>query len=412
MWVFEKLVQKDVAAQAGVGDPAVFLGVGDAVEEEAVVAEAVAAGIGPEAFEAQMNARAADAKSHLTLDDEFAALFGDYATPAPVKPETATASDLAPPRLFQDTFAYATAMIERLSRPEEEVFENAPTIAREERLIKLTIPDDMKARDGFGYATEGAVDGRYMPEEAVGPGDRIELTDQAQVINRGIEVARMQERSWPTTQYLWDNHPILEWFSDRASTFFPEHSAPVALLSGRLLADEVAVVLHGAIPNGNGAPVVDRWAVVSIMPGKKPQIEEIPNFLGRTRLAGDTPNRAPENLTLAQQAVPTAVDFFQTHLVELRRVRNAEVQRELDTVLVRLAALESRFKAQLTLDLGVSTETNGVMNPVEKRRLTLRLAKEQQIERLFRDWTEWFERTRRMVDDPNPHVDVKAVFLG
>ena len=52
------------------------------------------------------------------------------------------------------------------------------------------------------------------------------------------------------------------------------------------------------------------------------------------------------------------------------------------------------------------------LSPAEKRRLTLRRIREQKIERLFQDWTDWFERTRRMVADPNPYVDVKAVFVG
>ena len=52
------------------------------------------------------------------------------------------------------------------------------------------------------------------------------------------------------------------------------------------------------------------------------------------------------------------------------------------------------------------------LSPLEKRRLTLRRVKEQQIDRLFYDWAEWFERTRQMVDDPNPYVEVKAVFVG
>lgn len=51
--------------------------------EEAVVAEAIASGIGAEAFERQMDERAADAVTQMSLDDEFAALFGDYAGPAP-----------------------------------------------------------------------------------------------------------------------------------------------------------------------------------------------------------------------------------------------------------------------------------------------------------------------------------------
>jgi len=410
MWVLEKLVAKDEAAQAGVGDPAVFLGAGDADGEEAVVAEAVATGIGAEAFERQMDARAAEAVTHMSVDDEFAALFGDYAAPAPA--DAAPPTDQAPPRLYPDTFTYARAMIERLSRPEEKAFPELPKIHQADRLIQLAIPDDMRARDGFGYASEGAVDSRFMPEEAVGPGGRIELTDQPGVINQAINDAKAQERAWPTVQFLWDGHPILQWFADRSSTFFPEHAAPVAPLIGRLPPGDVAVILHGAIPNANGAPVVDRWAVVIRSSDRTVRIEEVDAFLERTRLAGDTPSRPLEDLSAAQAAIPVAVDRFQTHLVDLRKTREADIQRDLDVVLDRLSALETRFRTQLTLDLGDVPGTDEGLSPVEKRRLTIRRKREQEIEKLFHDWTDWFERTRKMVADPNPHVDVKAVFVG
>lgn len=410
MWVLEKLVAKDEAAQAGVGDPAVFLGAGDADGEEAVVAEAVATSIGAEAFERQMDARAAEAVTHMSVDDEFAALFGDYAAEAPA--DAAPSTDQAPPRLYPDTFTYARAMIERLSRPEEKAFPELPKIHQADRLIQLAIPDDMRARDGFGYASEGAVDSRFMPEEAVGPRGRIELTDQPGVINQAINDAKAQERAWPTVQFLWDGHPILQWFADRSSTFFPEHAAPVAQLSGRLPPGDVAVILHGAIPNANGAPVVDRWAVVIQSADGTVRIEEVAAFLERTRLAGDTPSRPLEDLSAAQAAIPVAVDRFQTHLVDLRKTREADIQRDLDVVLDRLSALETRFRTQLTLDLGDVPGTDEGLSSVEKRRLTIRRKREQEIEKLFHDWTDWFERTRKMVADPNPHIDVKAVFVG
>jgi superfamily II DNA or RNA helicase len=412
MWVLEKLVAKDEAAQAGVGDPAVFLGAGDAEGEEAVVAEAIASGIGAEAFERQMDERAAEAVTHMSLDDEFAALFGDYADPAPATAPNRASTEDGPPRLFKDTFTYATAMIERLSWPEENAFAEMPGIFDDDRLIRLTVPNDMRSRDGFGYASEGAVDGRFMPEEAVGPGGRIELTDQALVINLAISDAKAQERAWPTVQFLWDGHPILAWFADRASMFFPEHSAPVAPLVGRLAPGEVAVILHGAIPNANGAPVVDLWAAVIRAQDGTVRIEDVGAFITRTRLAEDTPSRPFEDLSSAKAAIPIAVDRFQTHLVELRKAREADIQRDLDAVLDRLSALESRFRAQLTLDLGDVPADDAGMTPVAKRRLTIRRKREQEIEKLFQDWTEWFERTRKMVADPNPHVDVKAVFVG
>lgn len=411
MWVLEKLVEKDKAAQSGVGDPAVFLGTGDADQEEVVVAEAVASGIGAEAFDAEMSTRVADAQTHMSLDDEFAALFGDYATPSAAEPEASAAPEQDPPQLFPDTFTYATKMIERLSRPEDGVFPSAPSFALKDRMIRISLPEDMLARDGFGYASEGAVDGRYMPEEAVGPGSRIELTDQAQVINQAIDQAKMQERSWPTVQYLWDAHPILDWFADRASTFFPEHSAPVAPLSG-LTNGQIAVVMHGAIPNANGAPVIDRWAVMVQQPDGSTCMEEVQDFIARMRLANDTPGRTVKDLAPAQASIPIAVDRFQSHLVDIRRERAAQIQRDLDAVLDRLGELEGRFRAQLALDLGEEPSNDAGLSPAEKRRMTIRRAKEQRIERLFEDWAEWFGRTRQMVEDPNPYVDVKAVFVG
>jgi superfamily II DNA or RNA helicase len=410
MWVLEKLVAKDEAAQAGVGDPAVFLGAGDAEGEEAVVAEAIATGIGAEAFERQMDARAAEAVTNMSIDDEFAALFGDYAAPAPT--DASPPTDQAPPRLYPDTFTYAQAMIERLSRPEEKAFSELPKIQAADRLIQLAIPDDMRARDGFGYASDGAVDSRFMPEEAVGPGGRIELTDQPGVINQAINDAKAQDRAWPNVQFLWDGHPILQWFADRSSTFFPEHAAPVAPLVGRLPPGEVAVILHGAIPNANGAPVVDRWAVVIRTADGTVRLEEVSTFLERTRLAGDTPSRPLEDLSAAQAAIPVAVDRFQTHLVDLRKAREVDIERDLDAVLDRLSDLETRFRAQLTLDLGDMPGSDEGLSPHEKRRLTIRRKREEGIEKLFQDWTDWFERTRKMVSDPNPHVDVKAVFVG
>ncbi len=412
MWVLEKLVAKDEAAQAGVGDPAVFLGAGNAEGEEAVVAEVIASGIGAEAFERQMDERAAETVIHMSVDDEYAALFGDYADPAPAAALNGASVDDGPPRLFKDTFTYATVMVERLSRPEENAFPEMPGIFPNDRLIRLSIPADMRSRDGFGYASDGAVDGRFMPEEAVGPGNRIELTDQAAVINKAINDAKAQERAWPTVQFLWDGHPILEWFADRASTFFPEHSAPVAPLVGRLAPGEVAVILHGAIPNANGAPVVDLWAAVVQSPEGTVRIEDMSTFLSRTQLAEDTPSRPLEDLSFAKAAISIAVDRFQTHLVELRRAREADIQLDLDVVLNRLAALETRFRAQLTLNLGDVPTSDAEMSPTEKRRLTIRRKREQEIDKLFHDWTEWFARTRKMVTDPNPHVDVKAVFVG
>ena len=47
-------------------------------------------------------------------------------------------------------------------------------------------------------------------------------------------------------QFLWEGHPLLHWLAEQADTFFPDHSAPIASLAGRLKPNEVVLILHGA----------------------------------------------------------------------------------------------------------------------------------------------------------------------
>ena len=414
MWVLDKLVERDKVARKGIGDPAVFLGAGDAEGEEIVVAEAVASGNGPEKFSAEMDERADKAAAGKSVDEEYDALFGGYvATVTDAREESGDAGETLPPRLYEDAFSYASAMIDRMWQSDDRIFDTEPSVSAKERMIRMKIPRDMRARDVFGYASEGAVDGRYMPEEAVGPGDQIELTDQSGAIKRAIDEAKMLERSWPTVQYLWDGHPILEWFGDQASAFFPERAAPAASLAGRLEPGEIVAILHGAIPNEKGAPVVDRWAAIVCKPDENAfRIEEVGEFLQRTRLSENVPNRQLDDLEPAKRAIPRAVDKFQTHLVELRRAREAEIEHDIDSVLGRLSGLEKRFKDRLTLDLDEPSAEKRKSDPVTNKRRALRRRKEEEVDHLFEEWTEWFEKTRRMADDPNPYVEVVAVFAG
>ena len=243
-----------------------------------------------------------------------------------------------PPRLFPDTFAYTEAMLQRLAEPNEKVFDTAPDVDQDARIISLSIPRDMMSDGGLGYGRTDEVDDRYMPVEAVGKGGMIELSDRADVINTAIAQAKTDERSWPHVQYLWDGHPILDWFGDRAETFFPEMSAPLCNLRGRLAEGEVAVILHGAIPNELGAPVVDCWAAVTLRKGGRvTAIEPIGDFVARAGLSGSIPNKGKPDEETAIKALAPAVDAFQSHLVKLRKQRQTEIEKSLDATLERLA---------------------------------------------------------------------------
>ena len=407
MWVLEKLVEKDVAARQGVGDPAVFLNEGDAEDEAARVAEFIAEGKGADALEQFMdNNLATAAQQHQEMDD-FDLLFGDYSG-VPVIPEVISTAELEPPRLYPDTFTYTSRMLRRLGDPSLGLFNAGPEIQDAERHIRFKLPDDMRATDSLGYARNIDVDERFMPVEALPPSEEIELTDKVDLINRAIDRAKSEERAWPSIQFLWEGHPLLHWLAEQADTFFPDHSAPIASLAGKLEPNEVVLVLHGAIPNAKGAPVVDRWMAVTVK-DHAVTTEEVNSFIERVGLDRDIPAKPVEAPEQYRDALKKGVYNFQTILRDLRNERAAQIDKSLEEVLDRLSNLEGEYFTQLDLKFeAVEGETS-----LRKRSREVRLEKQKkEISQLFEDWAQWFKETREMVDDPNPYADVRAVFVG
>jgi superfamily II DNA or RNA helicase len=408
MWVLDKLVEKDEAARQGVGDPAVFLNAGDVDSEQAQVAEAVMGGKGSDAFGQAMDKNlAAVAERHDSIDD-FDLLFGDYSGTLSGPLQVGSAPEPEPPRLYPDTFTYASKMLTKLGDPALGLFNAMPSIAEGDRHIRFSLPDDMRATDTLGYARNRDVDERFMPVEALPPSEDVELTDNVELINRAIDRAKSEERAWPPIQFLWEGHPLLQWFAEQADTFFPDHSAPVASLASKLSSDEVVLILHGAIPNEKGAPVVDRWLAVSVRQGSI-ETEEVNDFIERVGLDRDIPSKPVDNPEQYRDAVRQAVDHFQTLLVKLRKERTIEIEKSLEDVLDRLSSLEEEYFSQLDIKF---ESAEGETLP-RRRGREIRLEKQKkEISQLFDEWSQWFEETRRMVDDPNPYVDVRAVFVG
>lgn len=401
MWVLEKLVEKDEAAQLGISDPAVFLGVGDADEEETVVAEAVSSGAGAEAFGRAMDANAEKKSADVT--DEWALLMGAYGeapsgAPAP-EPRAALAA-----RLFPDTFSFVAAMLER--QAEEDA---APKIDLDARTLEFKLPDDLRAMDSFGYANSRQVDPQYMPAEAVGRGERIELTDNKDVIDAAIQRARGDERAWPTVQYLWDAHPLMDWLNDRAAGIFPAGEVPIVRPAKGLPKGEAAVLLHGAISSRSGRVQIDRWGVVMLRQGKAASVQDdVAAFLESIGFYDETPNAGvlTENNAINLQA---AVDAFQAHLNALRKVRQQELSQLERDIEQRLAPFRARFEQQLEMEFSTSASDSAAL---QKRKLNQKQRRETEVRTLFSNWEAWIADNCVLPEEPHPFVDIKAVFWG
>ena len=78
----------------------------------------------------------------------------------------------------------------------------------------------------------------------------------------------------------------------------------------------------------------------------------------------------------------------------------------------QLGAFEARFRKQLALKFGELPIGEATKSSPKSRSQRLRENRALEIEQLFEDWSSWYERTRKMVNDPNPYVEIKAVFVG
>jgi hypothetical protein len=75
-------------------------------------------------------------------------------------------------------------------------------------------------------------------------------------------------------------------------------------------------------------------------------------------------------------------------------------------------SVEKRFQSQLAVEFADLAEGSEKLTIAEQRKLNRRAARSKQINAMFDDWAGWFRDTCEMVADPNPHVDIKAVFVG
>lgn len=404
MWVLEKLVEKDEAAQRGLSDPAVFMGKGAPEKEEDALVEMVARGVSADDLGTMMEENASTGA--FDLDD---ILFGAFDA-APQPPTTVANSAF---QLYGRVFDFATDLLTRMQE-----LGDAPEnlrIDRDESTIGFTLPDDLKTSSDFGYARKGQVDERYMPPEAALKG-QVMLSDQRETINTAIAQARFSEDAWPQTQYLWEVHPITGWFIEHARARFGRRKVPLCRLES-LSKDEVAVLLQGSVTDRAGRIVDSLWQIVRLSKehgftlgndgGWKITGNEDPSqFLERSGFDRSAINPGSEDVRCDDAAIRIAVQRFQEDLhlrAEKLAAGRANFRSEEEA---RLDTYRGRFEraAQLRFDL-LKTDRE---REAERRRLQ----DEKEIEALFADWQTWIDNHCEIVRDKTPHVDVVAVFEG
>ncbi|MBD2255004.1 DEAD/DEAH box helicase [Nostoc parmelioides] len=376
------LVKKDDQAIKNIGDPSVFMGVFDADKEVEVTAAAIEA-IEQGETEQTFDARLQPGEQTEDEDNWFADLLSDE--PEVSEEPQAQAAMQKMPSLFPDDYHYTLEALKAVN-------EENPLQLRsleEELLIELTMPNELRSRF------------ERLPREIQPASNQaLRLSGDRNKVMRELEESRKSEERWPSIQYLWELHPVVDWLNDRGITLFGRHQAPVIVLP-QLQKNEVIFVMSGIIPNRRGQPLVNKWVSVVFQNQKFKHIEDFEKTL---QLTG-----------LGQEPIPNQMLPIDEKLLDLREIAVVEAQK-------KMLKARNNFEDSINVQLQEQLNRLNKLKGQHYEQLTLRFADgtplkeekkskaERRIEQIFNDYWRWVEDS--MTTEPAPYIKIIAVLQG
>jgi len=288
-------------------------------------------------------------------------------------------------------FSFAKIALQQLSMPQPIA---QFSVDETHRTIALTAPQDLQARLKLG-----------MPIEARNHDHHYTLTTSREAMAEAIDRARQarrEEDTWPALHYLWPQHPIMEWLTERVLTAFGRHRAPV-IRSHHLAAGEQAFILLGLIPNRKGQPLLVEWRAAVHRDGKW-TLEAFPEFAKRAGLgAGKLPNSGqPIETTSLQEQLPAAVKAMQQFMVEKQKTFAADMEARLKSTLDNLERLQGHQLEQLEFRFEKSQQAETIKRGQREQR-------SQHIRKVFDEYRDWVRDT--MTTEPQPFIQVLAAAI-
>lgn len=403
MRILEILQAKDEQANKNLGDPASFLHVFDPEKEANKVADIMASGISAQVFEAEIDAAQSSTERSLDghNDDDGNWLLKLFAQGDSGEKETQVkrpSTDFIEEgiSLFSDTklsgdYIFAKTALQQLSNPTPIASFN---IDDETQTITLNAPCDLQERLKV-----------TLPLEVRDENHRYPLCAQKSRIADSIEFARQaraDEDSWPKLHYLWPQHPILDWLSERVLTAFGRHRAPV-IRCPDLALNEQAFIMMGLIPNRKGQPLLIEWQVAVVLDGQW-ALQSFPDFILRTKLKANSMVNRNQSLDASslQANLPAAVTEMQNHMINLQKTFSKNMADRLSGTLADLERLQDKQFEQLELRLSTNQQA-------EQFKKTRREQRTQHIRKVFDEYRLWVQDT--MTTEPQPFIQVLAAVI-
>lgn len=387
MRILEILKEKDEQAYKNIGDPATFMGVYDSEEEEKLTEQAMAEQTDAETFNEQYSA---DSENEQLSEVESA--MNMFLQPpeeaeqeAPEeKVETHCVEGYS---LFEDDLNFAKQALHALNRDKKIV---DFSVNEKIQTLSLTASEDLRYRF------------KYLPVEIRPENDRFELTTDKVRFDAEVRRSRQDETAWPKLHYLWPQHPVIDWLSNRITAEVARHSAPVLALPDTLNPGEQVFLVSGLIPNRKAHPVIWQWYAVHLNNGNVTHVEPGIDFLKALDLTKPRPNAELKvDLDSLLNARKNVVKAVLQQMEQAQQAFTAEHAPKLAEREQELEALKGKQMAQLELQLSSSAQEAQFKDARREKRT-------KEINAAFADYRQWVRDT--MTIEPIPYIQIIAAF--
>jgi len=380
--VLERLIEKENYVYKNIGDPAVIMGLYNADEEEKKVMKGIASGT----------------KSEDIIPDTLAdagfleLLLAQHEDPIPPNLLADT------PVLYKDEIKYAKEAFSEIKDDDSSI--KYPDFHDTNPSFTWQAADDFKKRSEF------------IPREAIPEDWEFILSSDRDMIQKGIEDSRMKTKqgdsSWPSVQLFWEQHPVMEWLSDRVLAKFGRHDAPVIIID-KLAQNEYVYLFQGIMSNMKSQPLLVEWFGVVYKDNNKSDVmflKETLEYVGFNREVTN-PMSECQITSMIESNLGEAVNEASEWMIELNKERGQALQQRMKVDEIRFRNWHSKSLAELERMEEAEVNKNGT---VRKHIREIIEHRKSDIDKLQNNRQQWLEETMKAVKAP--YLKLACVFSG
>ncbi len=222
----------------------------------------------------------------------------------------------------------------------------------------ITAPPDLKRRlgapDELGDVIFGAT---AIPEEAWPENDQFRLTADPKKVDLAIEAARHTSGYWSSELLCSEQHPILQWISERLVMQIRRGEAPI-ILSNHLSPGELCFCFIGQVSSKSGTPLVVDAHAISFMKGGGFQHRPLKEALTQARFDDLMNIGTLPDVSATETLIHAAVEASLEHMRNLRTDREKQMVPLLRREERRLRAWRKRRTELITQKITELGENN------------------------------------------------------